>query len=153
MGFETNRRICYDWHNKPETKYGFRFKSQIERKWADYLQILKDLGAIISWEYEPKRFSCGHKFGKDRYYTPDFKIVEGEHGIEYEYFEEIKTTLRQKDISRFKWLKQSFPELIIVLVLPYCANNSKQALLRQQAHKYVQRIVYANPLFKQYGIK
>lgn len=153
MGFETNRVIYYDWHNKPEEKYGYRFKSQIERKWADYLEAIKNLGAISSWEYEPDRFDCGLIYRKQRFYTPDFKVIEKNGDFDFVVYHETKTSLRQKDVSRFRWLYNSEHNVSIVLILPYCAKDSKQALLRQQAQKYILRIVYANPLFNKFGIK
>ena len=153
MGFEKNRRFTVDWHNKPEVKYGCKFKSQAERKWADYLQAILELGAIVDWKYEPKRFDCGMSYNKHRFYTPDFLVREIQNRYEYEVYHEVKVRLTQKDVSRFRWLKKAHPNILIILVLPYCSRNANQARLRMNAHKYVERIVYANPLYKEFGIK
>jgi hypothetical protein len=153
MGFEKRRTFTVDWHNKPEQKYGYTFKSKIERKWADYLESLKHIRAIESWGYETRKFDCGSKYNKKRVYTPDFEVVEdGIHA-----FHEVKTALRQHDVSRFKWLRQAEPDLVIILVLPYCPTGKTKSGARQielisNAEKYVNRIVYANPLFKKFGI-
>lgn len=157
MGFEL-RRFTIDWHNKPEEKYGCHFKSQAERRWADYLEILKKLDAIVKWEYEPETFECGSKYRKERIYTPDFRITEKMGSHIYQVYHEVKVALQQKDISRFKWLKSSHSEITIVLVLPYSpagktASSRRQLELISNARKYIERIVYANSLFKQFGIK
>jgi len=145
--------IHYEWRNKPEkcTIGGktCEFKSQIERKWALYLQYLHDLGAIDGWEYEPKTFHFKERYGMKHQYTPDFIVAEDGEII----YHEVKTSLRQKDISRFRRLVMDFPETKMVLILPNDAKNMKQKLLKQQALKYIERIAYCNPLFKKFSIK
>jgi hypothetical protein len=145
-------RYNYQQPPKREHKYNYHFRSQAERRWADYLETLKELGAIKSWEYEPKRFACGQHNNKWRFYTPDFKVIEDDNGLEVEVWHEVKMSLEQKDISRFKWFVGAHPDKIIVLILPRAAKK-RQAELRYKAHNYVKRIVYANPLYKKYGIK
>jgi len=152
MGYE-GRTVHYDWHNQRPEKYGYKFKSKAERMWADYLEFLKELGAIEEWEYEPETFQCGTKYRKERIYTPDFRVMENYKGHTTTVYHEVKTSLRQKDISRFKWLKE-FHVVIIVLVLPNRPKRSvKQIDLLAKARKYVDRVVFANPLYRKHGIK
>ena len=72
-------KIQYEWRNKPERCIiggkDYRYKSQIERKWATYLQYLKELDAIIDWEYEPRQFEFKERRRHKRVYTPDFFVT------------------------------------------------------------------------------
>ena len=100
--------------------------------------------AIDSWAYETQKFDCGSKYNKKRVYTPDFEVVEdGIHAFH--------------DVSRFKWLRQAEPEIVIILILPYQPSGKTKGGLRQlelisNAEKYIDRVVLANPLFKKFGI-
>lgn len=152
-----DRIIHYEWHNKPETciiggkKY--TYKSQIERKWAEYLQKLKDLGAIIDWFYEPKTFEFTERFRHKRIYTLDFSVTEEERHKITTVYHEVKTSLRQTDIRRFRYMAMDYPDVRMVLVLPYCAKNTNQARLRGNALRYCERIVYCNALFNKFSIR
>lgn len=153
-----DRTLHVEWRNKPERCViggkDYYYESQIERKWALYLQILKDLGAIIDWEYEPPRFEFKERYRHKRVYTLDFKVEEqGSYGKILTAYHEVKTSLRQTDIRRFRYMAADYPDVVMVLVLPYCSRNSNQARLRGDALRYVERIVYANPLFNKFSIR
>lgn len=152
-----DRVVRYEWRNKPERCIiggkDYTYKSQIERKWATYLQYLKELGAIIEWLYEPKTFHHKERFRNKRIYTPDFSVTEEERHKITTVYHETKTSLRQTDIRRFRYMSMDYPDVRMVLVLPYCARSSNQARLRGNALKYCERIVYCQPLFKKFGIK
>lgn len=145
------RIIHYDWHNKPQEAFGYKFKSKVEYKWAQYLQKLLELGAIISWEYEPKTFEFGERWRVRKQYTPDFLVKEDGD----EVYHEVKTSLRQTDVTRLRCLHIDFPEVRIVLVLfgPEKTSNANQNRLRSNSRKYVERIVFAGPLIRKFGIK
>lgn len=152
-----NRTIHYEWRNKPQQVMlggrEFKFKSLIEYKWAQYLQHLLDLGTILEWDYEPRTFEFGERYRRRRQYTPDFRVKEqGSYGKSLTAYHEVKTSLRQTDIRRFRLMAADYPEITMVLVLPYCSRNSNQSRLRGDALRYVERIVYANPLFKKFSI-
>ncbi|KKN22335.1 hypothetical protein LCGC14_0916010 [marine sediment metagenome] len=147
-------KVVFEWKNEPQYVQidgrEFKFKSKVEHRWGLYLQYLKDLGAIQSWEYEPTTFEFSERWRTRKQYTPDFFIKEdGE-----EFYEEIKTSLRQVDILRFRLLKADFPEEKIALVIfgPEHTRKANQNRLRSNARKYVERIVFANPLLKKFGI-
>lgn len=149
--------IHYEWRNKPERCIiggnDCSFKSQIERKWALYLQILLDLGAIDFWDYETTTFEFDERYRIKRQYTPDFEVRETiEHGLKQRVFHEVKTSLRQTDIRRFKLMAADFPKVTMVLILP-CCRKGRQSILRGNALKYVARVVYANPLFNKWSIR
>lgn len=149
------RVIHWEMGNEPQTvEIGgtiYRFKSKAEYKWARYLDKLYDLGAIDYWEYEPTTFEFGERWRKRRVYTPDFLVKEDGQEI----YHEVKTGLQQKDITRFRCLRADFPEVRIILVIVgrVKTKSAKQNRLRANAQKYIERIVFANPLLKEFGIK
>lgn len=152
-----DRVIHYEWRNRPEECMidgrQFKFKSQIERKWALYLQILLELGAIDFWDYETTTFEFNERYRIKRQYTPDFEIRETiDHGLKQKVFHEVKTALRQTDIRRFKLMAADFPMETMVLILPSC-RTGRQSILRGNALKYVKRVVFANPIFNKMGIR
>lgn len=154
MGFEKKRIVHFEWRNqRPIATFGgktIQFKSKQEYKWAQYLEMLLNIGAIDSWEYEPKTFSCGFSYRKQRIYTPDFKIVEEGEVV----WHEVKTSLRQKDVTRFKFFKAAHPKEIIALILNSEPRRSvKKAELLSKAQKYVDRVLYAGPILRKYKIK
>lgn len=61
----------YDIQWKPQTKYGYRFKSSLEVLWADAF-VLSEPREVKTWQYEKHKFDIG-RFGK---YTPDFCIFD-----------------------------------------------------------------------------
>ena len=147
-------RVTSLWHNKPQHVWingrEFKFKSKVEYRWGLYLQLLKDLGAITAWDYEPKKFIFSERWRKRRTYVPDFFIKEdGE-----EFYQEVKTSMRQTDVTRFRCLRADFPEVKIVLVIfgPEHTRKANQNRLRSNARKYVERIVFANQLLRKFGI-
>lgn len=148
--------IHYEWRNEPQhvTIDGreFKFKSKIEYKWAQYLQRLLELGAIDFWDYETTTFEFTERHRVKRQYTPDFEVRETNYGKILKVFHEVKTSLRQTDIRRFKLMATDFPKIAMVLVLP-CCRTGRQSILRGNALKYVERVVYANPLFKKWSIR
>lgn len=148
--------IHYEWRNKPQHVIidgrEFKFKSKIEYKWAQYLQMLLELGAIDFWDYETTIFEFNERHRLRRQYTPDFEIHERICGLKQKCFHEVKTSLRQTDIRRFKLMRADFPNETMVLILPSC-RKGRQSILRYDALKYVERVVFANPLFNKMGIK
>ena len=157
MAVELPRTIHYEWRNKPEHVFidgrEFNFKSKIEYKWALYLQMLLELGAIDFWGYETTTFEFDERHRKRRQYTPDFEVRETiQYRLKQTIWQEIKTSLRQTDIRRFRLMAADFPNETMVLILPSC-RTGQQSILRGNALKYVSRIIYANPIFNKMGIK
>ncbi|HUX54505.1 MAG TPA: hypothetical protein VMV56_08840 [Williamwhitmania sp.] len=149
--------IHYEWRNKPQHVFidgrEFKFKSLIEYRWAQYLQRLLELEAIDFWDYETTTFEFTERHRTKRQYTPDFEVRETlEFGLKQKVFHEVKTSLRQTDIRRFKLMAADFPLVTMVLVLPSC-RTGRQSILRGNALKYVARIVYCNPIFNKMGIR
>ena len=145
------RTVHYDWHNQPQEAFGYKFKSKVEYRWAQYLQKLLELGAIECWHYEPTKFEFGERWRVRKQYTPDFLVKEDGQ----ECYHEIKTSLQQKDVTRFRCLHNDFPAVKIVLVIfgPEHPRSAKQNILRSNSRRYVERIVFAKPLCKKFGIR
>lgn len=143
--------LHYEWRNEPQEAFGYKFKSKVEYKWAQYLEALLAIGAITSWDYEPMVFEFGERWRVRKQYTPDFLIKEDGQLV----YHEVKTSLRQTDVTRFRCLHTDFPEVKIVLVIfgPEHTRKANQNRLRSNARKYVERIVFARPLCKKFGIK
>ena len=158
---ELKRRVVhYEWRNEPQHAIidgcEFHFKSKIEYKWAMYLQRLLELEAIDFWGYETKTFEFAERYRMKRQYTPDFEVHEtvgmGPGKLKQTCFHEVKTALRQPDIRRFKLMAADYPMVTMVLVLPSC-RTGRQSILRGNALKYIERVVYCNPLFNKLGIR
>ena len=151
------RTVHFEWRNQPQEGFGYRFKSKAEYRWACYLEKLKMWNQIDFWKYEPKTFEFGERWRKRRQYTPDFlvgDIAENDAGEIVNVYHEVKTSLRQTDVTRFRCLAADYPEEKIVLVIfgPEHTKNAKQNRLRANARKYVERIVFAKPLCKKMGV-
>ena len=147
-------QVIQDWHNK---RYDViidgqhcKFRSKFEYRWALYLQRLVVLGAIDSWEYEPKRFWFEQIKQGVRGYTPDFRVVEDGETV----WHETKVHLVGKDITKFHRMQIYYPDEKLILVMH--ARKGRRAKKKQvdkleAANKYTHRIVYANEiaLFRQ----
>jgi hypothetical protein len=89
------------------------FRSRWEANWARYLNWLKSIGEITSWEFEPDTFEfVGIKRGT-RFYTPDFKVINKDASIEYH---EVKGWLTPEGATKLKRMAKYHPRISIVLV-------------------------------------
>jgi len=129
------------------------FRSGFEGKIAIYLDMLLAGGNVGHWEYEPKRF----KLVKYKDYLPDFCVFpvagDGDH-----YWIEGKGILKPKDYNRIKEFTQLYPDELIEIYadgLPVGKTpKSRTALGRwQRLEKHVNRVVNANKLFKELGVR
>jgi hypothetical protein len=83
------------------------FRSQMEVKYAKYLEHLKATGKIQDWEYEPKTFWFeGIKRGVCSY-KPDFLVTieRSQH-----YWVEVKGYMDQRSRTKIKRFGKYFPE-------------------------------------------
>ena len=160
MGFEKTRTVHFDWHNERPEAFGYKFKSKAELNWATYLELLKgsmNNPDLIEWSYEPRKFKSRRLWwNKWRFYTPDFLAVWtdtpslAKQQDTYEEWHEVKTSLRQKDVTRFQWFRADYPEIRIVLVLTSKPTRRiKQKRLLGNVRKYVDDVVFAGPIIRQ----
>lgn len=157
MGFETNRRIIADykcqagWAVVGGQRYYFRCK--LERRWAEYLQILKDWEAILDWEYEPRRFEFANIRSGTVFYTPDFRITEKDK----HYWHEVKGHLHQKDVTKFRRMAKRYPDEKIILVMQaipmkWTRKGAEKMRRLKNARKYVYRIINGTEILKKFGL-
>lgn len=159
LGFEKNRTVRFEWHNKchlyrqPDGT-GIKLKSTQELKWAKYLDLLLKSRDILGWSYEPRTFEFKERYRKRGQYTPDFFVTKwsnGEKSWVYMWIE-VKTGLRQKDVSRFRQLKTDYPDEPITLVMTSePKKNVNQLRLLDNARKYVNDVIFAGPIFRKLG--
>jgi hypothetical protein len=146
----TDRTIHYEWRNQPVEAFGYKFKSRIEYRWAKYLELLRVSGEVQTWQYEPETFLFKERHRKKGIYTPDFRVVWRDGTVE---LQETKSSLRQKDVYRFRQFAMDYPSVRIVLVLPSCPKRSvKQLILLDNAKKYVADVIFCGPIFRKLGI-
>ena len=107
----------------------YHFKSQLERDWARYLQLLKEHEEIGAWEYEPEVFYFESIKRGTRSYTPDFRVTHNDGSIEYH---EVKGWMDQKSRTKLKRMAKYYPDVPIVLVdkdAYYAIRDSVSALI------------------------
>lgn len=81
-----------------------RFRSKLEARYADYLNLIKAAGEITNWEYEPDRLELAHRTT----YTPDFKLTYPDGHIEYH---ETKGYKRSTGEAKLKIAARLFPDI------------------------------------------
>lgn len=87
------------------------FRSSWEANYARYLNFLIKQGEIDSWEYEIKTFAfLGIKRGV-RSFTPDFRVVNKDGGIEYH---EVTGYCTAKKRTALKRMAKYYPDVKIV---------------------------------------
>jgi hypothetical protein len=121
----------------------YHFKSKQEYKWAQYLEVLRGLGAIEKWEYEFKTFWFnGIKRGVVSY-TPDFWVWED--GVQV--LHEVKVHLTQKDVTKYKRLAKYYPDEKLILVMNCGTKKAEKIRRRENALRFVEKIIYAQQIF------
>lgn len=129
------------------------FKSKLEHRWAQYLELLKGLGEIVSWSYEPRKFEFKAIRSGTVFYTPDFLVL---YGAPYKpdcCWHEVKGHLTNKDITKFRRMAKYYPDEKIILVMqtvPKKYNEKKRKI--GNAQKYVERIMEAEKILRKVGL-
>lgn len=154
MGFEKNRRLVMDWHNEPQDVMidgrHYHFRSKLEYRWAQYLQLLLKSREIKGWRYEPFAYTFPGETKGVVQYTPDFVVYENDGP---ETIHETKGWLIGKDNTKFKRMQKHYPDIKIWLVMAKKDSAKKRVNRYRTVQKYVERIVYADKIFRQAGIK
>jgi hypothetical protein len=107
MGFEKNQRICKVMNNQHVDDLGCHFRSKLEARYANYLELLKKAGEIVGWEYEKKRFAL-----PEGDWLVDFTV----HYPEHTEYHECKGYLQSHDRARMKLARDYYPDAILVLI-------------------------------------
>lgn len=90
----------------------FYMRSAWERNYARYLQLLKEVGEIKDWTYEPQRFDFPERRGNNSY-LPDFLITrpDGMH-----YWVEIKGYMSKGSRTKIKRFMKYYPAEKLLLL-------------------------------------
>jgi len=112
----------------------YKFRSKLESKVAQYLQLLKENGYIKEWKYEYVTF----RFPDDKYLV-DFDITQndGQH-----YYLEAKGYVTAKTKRNLRLLNKYRPEVIIDMVF----QNKKDIKKLGLARKYCRRVCLLSEL-------
>ncbi|KKN71401.1 hypothetical protein LCGC14_0421230 [marine sediment metagenome] len=154
MGFEKNKRLVQDWHNQPTEVVMdgvlYKFRSRLEYRFAQYLVFLQKAGEVEKWEYESETFFFKDVKTAPVQYTPDFKVFCTDKKIEYY---ECKGWLISKDITKFKRMQEQYPMVSLILVMARRDKVGKRVNRYRTALRYIDHIMYAEPIFRKLGIK
>ena len=88
---------------------GDRYKSQLERDWAEHLELLRHGGLVHSWDYEEVKL----RLADGTFYTPDFFVVMEDGLIQ---IHEVKGHMREAARVRLNVAAERFPWAQFVLV-------------------------------------
>lgn len=132
----------------------YRFRSGFEVRWAQYLELLKGLGEVYMWQYEPKKFEFEKIRSGTVFYTPDFLVHYNNNEIRWH---ETKGHLKQKDVVKFKRMAKYYPSEKIILVMqniPQKPTRKSAEKLRRlaNARKYVERVMDGGQVLKKVGL-
>lgn len=133
LGFE-KQRIIRVMGNQPVNDFGCHFRSKLERNWAAYLNMLKKVNEIESWTYEPKTFHFPDQKTGPYKYMPDFHILDNKGRI---YWQELKGWLDGQTISKFRKMREFYPDEKFELVL---MRIPKKGMAEKRYYKMKQRI-------------
>lgn len=123
MGFEANKRIHKKYGNISETvSIGgklCKFRSQGEKRLAQYLELLKIGGHIKDWAFEQTTFVTGNG---DKFWLVDFDVLNNDGTFEYL---EYKGAVKQQDITKLQLLFECKPEVQLTFVFESKASAVK----------------------------
>jgi hypothetical protein len=94
-------------------KYGFHFRSWLERKWATFLYSLQREGGCFTWSYEPE----GYLLPSGEGYRPDFSINRHDP-LNGELFTAIPILIEVKP-NRIEYLKDKARLDEFILTSPF----------------------------------
>lgn len=110
------------WHEFGERKYYMRSKA--EYRFSCYLEWLKKIGNIHSWEYEPKEFWFEPIKRGCVSYKPDFLVTSNDSS---HYWVEVKGYMDAKSKTKISRFKKYFPhEKLEVVDAKWFSRNSKK---------------------------
>jgi hypothetical protein len=122
------------------------FRSKLEYRYAQYLQILKESGHIQEWDYETRVFDF--KDQKIEHFLPDFMVEVSDSDREVH---ECKGFLQKYDLDRLKGLFEEYPEVKVTIIFAKKPKISVQKM--NKLKRYCDRIITnGNTIFRQAGI-
>ncbi len=120
------------------------FKSKLEYRWSQHLDILKTGGAIKDWFYEFHTFRFEGRVKGPYEYTPDFLLRMNDNTLEYH---ECKGMLQKYDLDKWRLVFEERPYVKLVVIF---ASKPKLSVQKwTKIERYSQRIIInANSMFK-----
>ena len=112
------------------------FRSKLEYRWCQYLDILKTSGEIKDFFYEFHTFRFDGE-GSPKEYTPDFLVRHNDNSFEYH---ECKGFVQKFDIDKFKRMSEERPKVKIILIFWQKPKLSVQKIYKLE--KYTRRIIW-----------
>lgn len=90
------------------------FRSRWEANYARYLEYLRESGALLSWQHEPKTFWFPNTgAGSKRCYLPDFSVTTTDGALTYH---EVKGWMDPRSVEALCLMRDCYPDIHIVLV-------------------------------------
>jgi hypothetical protein len=89
------------------------YRSRWEANYARYLQSLKDIGAILSWEHEPETFWFEEVRRGTRSYLPDFRVTDADGAVAYH---EVKGWMDPASILKLERMRRYHPAVTVILI-------------------------------------
>lgn len=121
-----------------------------ERRYAHYLQFLKEIGEIKDWEYESTTFEFPIRKGTV-IYIPDFKVIFTNDSLDESHIwhEYKRGYMTQKSVTQLRRMAKYYPEEKIILVvdkIPSAYSHKTHKLNKfrdkiDKASKYVERVM------------
>jgi len=103
---------------------GMYFRSGWEANYARYLNFLRSIREIKSWKYEPVTFEFKDIKRGNKFYTPDFEILNNNNTIEYH---EIKGYMDKGSATKLKRMSTKYPKVKLILI----DSKSYQAIAKE----------------------
>lgn len=139
MGFEKTR-VRREFRNHKHTVCiggkTFSVDSDLEERYARYLEILKQSGNIIDWNRNGIAFEFRGAVRGPTVYTPDFRIQTGNG----EQYHETKGYLEGRDITKYRRMREFYPDVQVHLIMQRMPKRGKMVNRIASARKYCARV-------------
>ncbi len=110
---QTNKGVQRGYGGIREDLDNLYVRSSWEANYARYLNYLLDKKEIRGWEYEPDTFEFLNVKKGTRFYTPDFKIILNNGGVEYH---EVKGMQTDRSVKRINLMNEYYPDVNIIII-------------------------------------
>jgi hypothetical protein len=121
----------------------FSKDSDLEERYAGFLEMLKVSGSIRDWFRPAGTFTFAGAVRGATVYTPDFRVIERDGTTVYH---ELKGYIQSSDITKFRRLQEFYPGTAVDLFMqsipgPKAKNFQRVQKLLAAARKYCRRVV------------
>ena len=85
-----------------------REMNKTDRAYAQWLEVMRQAGAILRWDYEPEKL----RLADLTYYTPDFRVIYPDGTVE---FHEVKGFVRDDAMVKIKVAAEQHPYKFVMV--------------------------------------